>query len=263
MICEDKTFVFNKDTKICEKKECQDKTFVYNPVTDKCEKRTCEPGFIYDLTNATCVKMYCKNGFVLEMLSKTAKCVLVKTIAPLRLIDPSDLTLTQNVHKMMLWFGQLETRTQTDVFGCDLNLKPAFARCENDHGKNGCQQITPTFVNKKCPAGTKAWGASKCVVSCPNEWQFDDNGLYCQKKHSYRVESFKTEDECKKNKWWTSCVKTATGLFVPICKEEYTKTGSNLCRPSCPKGWADLSTMCVKPASTDLGLPYTWANGDN
>ena len=145
MICEDKTFVFNKDTKICEKKECQDKTFVYNPVTDKCEKRTCEPGFIYDLTNATCVKMYCKNGFVLEMLSKTAKCVLVKTIAPLRLIDPSDLTLTQNVHKMMLWFGQLETRTQTDVFGCDLNLKPAFARCENDHGKNGCQQITPTI----------------------------------------------------------------------------------------------------------------------
>jgi hypothetical protein len=263
MKCEDKTYVYNKKTKICEKRECKDKTFTYNPKTEKCEKKTCEPGFIYDETNGVCVKMYCKNGFVLEMLTKTPKCVLVKTIAPPTLVDPSDLTLTTNVHKMMLWFGQLESRTQTDVFGCELNLKPAFKRCENDHGKDGCQQITPTFVNKKCPEGTKAWGASKCVKKCPNEWQFDDKGLYCMKKHSYRVDTFKKEEECKKNKWWTSCVRTSAGVYVPICKEGYTKTGATLCRPSCPNGFTDLGTMCVKPTATDLGLPYTWANGDN
>lgn len=261
--CEDKSFVFNSSTKLCEKKECKDKTFTYNPKTDKCEKQTCEPGFIFDATNGKCVKVYCKNGYVLDMMSKTPKCILIKTVAEINLFDPSDLTLTNNLNKMMLWFGQLENRTMTDIFGCELNLQPARTRCENDHGKDGCQQMTPTMFNKKCPAGMKNMGNSMCVSSCPNEWQFDDEGLYCRKKHSYRVDTFKTLEECRNNKWWTSCVSTADNLFVPICKENYAKTGSTLCRPSCPAGWSDLGTMCVKPSSIDVGIPYTWANGDN
>ena len=40
-------------------------------------------------------------------------------------------------------------------------------------------------------------------------------------------------------------------------------TGADLCRPACPSGFADLGTMCVKPTAKDIGLPYTWANGDN
>jgi len=260
--CIDTSFTYNKETKKCEKKECKDKDqgFVFDPKKNICVKKICEPGFIYDLTNGLCKKTYCKDGYVLEMTTK--KCVLIKTVAPLSLVDPSDLTLTSNVDKMLLWFGKLEEQTQTDVYGCNLNLQPAMQRCENDHGKGGCQKVTATFVNKKCPEGTIPFGASKCVVKCPNEWRFDEKGLFCSKRHSYRVDQYDTEDKCKKNKWWTKCVSTAAGKFVPVCKEGYTKTGSDLCRPSCPKNWSDLGTMCVKPPATDLGLPYTWANGD-
>lgn len=256
------SYTLDEATKKCQKMVCPE-GFAFDEYYKKCIKRTCPDGYQFNEKTTLCEKVFCKNHFVLEMLTTGDKCVLIKTVAPPVVVDESDLSLSEAVARATTNFGGLEKRMKTDIFGCNLSLEGAKARCEKDHGEGKCVQVSPTAFNKKCPEGYMNWQSTKCVKPCPNNWQFDDKGLFCQKVHTYLSPLFASAEDCRINRWKAQCVKLASGQWSPVCKKGFTRSGSNLCVPSCPTSWGSVDNMCIKPQPQELGAPYTWTNGDN
>ena len=219
----------------------------------------CPPGQYLNSVTEICTKIYCRDGFVLEM--KTNECVLIKTLAPPVKIDNSDLSYTDSVNKMLLFFGELEDTTKTDIWGCGLNLSGAINRCEAVNGKDACEVVAPTFVHKACPEGTVRTGCCSCTKVCPDSIAFIDSGLYCDKNFQYNVKIYTSINECRKNTTET-CQKIGS-LFSPKCRDGFMRVGLDLCLPSCPADWIDLGDKCLKPTADSLGSPFAWTNGDN
>jgi hypothetical protein len=269
-------YVLNKTTGKCERAECP-AGYTFNATLGKCIKSTCPvpyvwcettkkcilkgcpPGHYLNKVTGACTKIYCRDGFVLEM--KTNECVLIKTLAPPIKVDNSDLSYTDYVNKMMLFFGQLEDTTKTDIWGCGLNLSSASKRCERVHGTDACEVVTPTFVHKRCPQGFVRMGCCTCTKACPDSFVFVDAGLYCEKNFKYSEKRFQTAEECRiKN--FQDC-ENIEGLFLAPCRKGFKRVGIDLCMPECPESWTDLGDKCLKPEPIELGTPFAWTNGDN
>jgi hypothetical protein len=77
-----------------------------------------------------------------------------KSLAPHVRVDPSDLTLSKGVNKMLIWYSHLSEVSKGNVRGCNLNMKPAMNRCETMHGKGKCVKINETLYGKVCPVNT-------------------------------------------------------------------------------------------------------------
>jgi len=164
---------------------------------------------------------------------------------------------------MMLMFGQLENETKTNVWSCGLNLSNALKRCENVNGAGNCEAVTPTFVHKSCPAGSVRMGCCTCAATCPDSFNFIDGGVFCIKHFRYTEKTYTDPHLCR-----TANIQECQnigGLFVAPCREGFERVGLDLCIPTCPKtgGWRDLGDRCLKPATTNLGAPFAWVNGDN
>lgn len=142
-----------------------------------------------------------------------------------------------NVNEMILYYKGLSAEHRKEIDACKLNLAPALKRCQQVHGKDSCEKVTSTFVNKKCKSGFRIEGCCQCVYKCPGNWK--DDGYWCHKPEA----------------------KPAVGA---ACPEHFEKVGrTELCVAKCPLGWNDQGWRCMKPGTYHVGHPFMWVAGDN
>eukprot|EP00178_Gracilaria_changii_P004484 TRINITY_DN1722_c0_g1_i4.p1 TRINITY_DN1722_c0_g1~~TRINITY_DN1722_c0_g1_i4.p1 ORF type:complete len:202 (+),score=26.00 TRINITY_DN1722_c0_g1_i4:45-608(+) len=163
-----------------------------------------------------------------------------------------------DVKTLITLYDNMPESVQTQIQKCNLNLKPAQARCEGAYGKNNCEQITPAAFQTKCDKYFKRVGCCHCAMECPEGYTEDD--YHCIKPEQKSTPSFKSLKECQAN--GRTCEQRGT-TFTPVCGIQYKRVGTTGCFPVCPNGWHDEGKRCRKPADYRMAQPFIWQQGDN
>jgi hypothetical protein len=167
-----------------------------------------------------------------------------------------DKTLTDLVKS----YYALSSETQEAIKKCNPSSAGALARC-NSATNGNCEVVAPGLASPKCQEGSDIvrLGHSICTTRCPKG--FADRGLDCYKPKGYKTLRYKSMEEC--NKTHKVCERFSLSYYVPVCRENFTRQGSDACIPTCPENWVDLGRKCLRPVSKIHTEVYAWKNSDN
>ena len=195
------------------------------------------------------------------LLATAVMCVPDAKFECLRRAIGTENSLSQSrgeyeVRNILTMFTALPANLQDAVKACNLNLKPAFERCERSYGVGSCDQVTPTAIQVKCDPRFKRVGIAHCAQNCPAAWT--ESEYHCIKPMSTQSTVYSSITACPQG----NC-EVISGLFVSSCQTGQKRVGLNQCVAICPLGWHDEGARCRKPANYRLTQPFLWTLGDN
>jgi hypothetical protein len=160
---------------------------------------------------------------------------------------------------LSIFYQYLTADAKKKIDACNLNMKPALAKCEAKNGAGSCE-IDGLIAQVKCPSGTKRFGCCACATACPTN--FIEKDYYCYKPAPKKSAQFATKTLCETTTK-SSCEQWTLEFWVPKCESGFRRIGADQCVPTCPETWNDSGRMCFKPVVSRLSAPFTWTTADN
>ena len=202
-------------------------------------------------------------GTAAAQTAEKIKCLLGvqidETAVTGRQLQMAPVSAPKSVSDLLVLYEYLSAEAKAKIAACQLNLSPALARCEAQHGAGACE-LNGLYAQKKCPAGSKRFGCCVCASECPAG--FDEKGYYCMKPLAQKSAQFSTKEECTTIAK-AVCERWVLEFWVPVCSAGFRRVGADQCVPMCPDGWQDSGRICFKPIASRLAAPYTWIPSDN
>ena len=202
-------------------------------------------------------------GMAAAQTAEKIKCLLAVQIDEAavtgRQLQMAPAAAPKPVSDLLVLYEFLSADAKAKIAACQLNLNPALARCEAQHGPGSCE-VNGLYAQKKCPAGTKKFGCCVCASECPAG--FDEKDVYCMKPLAKKSAQFSSKDECT-TVAQAACERWVLEFWVPVCTAGFRRVGADQCIPMCPEGWQDSGRICFKPIINRLTAPYTWIPSDN
>ncbi len=172
-----------------------------------------------------------------------------------------EIQRTYNVEKMLLTYHQLTSSLKIDIQSCQLNLKPALARCEKAFGVDKCEVFGPTMAVRKCPVGYSREGCCRCVVDCPDSDFYTINRSICEMKTQLHMIPQIYPATATVN---DAVLSTELNAKIAPCPAGYDASSTGVfCYKKCPTGTTAIgSSACLKNTAINLGTPFQWTAGD-